>query len=74
MKNKKFSKQFFLVRLLSSPFVLAVMTTYATYHLIRRFIMFLRYGGEMITFYENERPTINDIYKELKQIREDEGI
>jgi len=72
MKNKTFNKQlqFFLLRLLVSPMVLALMTVGFTYSLIKRFLLYLRYGVEFISFEENEQPTVNDIYKEMKAQRE----
>jgi hypothetical protein len=33
---------------------------------IKNWLLFIKYGGEWITFQENERPNIEDIYRLLK--------
>ena len=62
-----FNSHNFGLRLLSAPFVLCLLTVAFTYHLIIRFYRFMKYGGEMITFTENDRPTVDMIYQELKK-------
>lgn len=53
-------------RLLASPFILCLMLLQS----LRLFILYLRYGGELTTFIEDERPTIYSIYKALKEATE----
>ena len=67
MKNTKFNKHNFWFRILVSPLIFCLILISFIYHSFRRFYFFIKYGGELITFQENERPTIQDIYDILKQ-------
>lgn len=59
--------KYLLLRLLVSPIIFALILVGHIYSAIRRFILFIRWGGEFITFREDERPTIEEIYKKLKE-------
>lgn len=63
MKNKSI-----LLRILGTPFILGLMLVAGNYHIIRKLTLFLRYGGEWITYERaNERKTIQDIYELLEK-------
>jgi hypothetical protein len=67
MNSKQFNKKYLPQRILAAPFVLILIVISLIFHSALRFYLFLKYGGEMITFVENERPTIEKIYQELKK-------
>ena len=54
-----------ITRILSYPFVLAIMIVSYNIHAVRNSILFLQYGGEWITYHKGQRHTIEDIYKTL---------
>jgi hypothetical protein len=58
-----------LLRLWALPFVFCIIVIKYNYHAIRNACLFLRYGGEWITYAKGDRNTILDIYKELKDNR-----
>ena len=55
-----------LLRILASPFVLALMVIAHTYFVLRRWVDFLRFGGEFIQYSKDDSDTIHKIYMELK--------
>ncbi|HPY81282.1 MAG TPA: hypothetical protein PK548_05540 [Bacteroidales bacterium] len=59
--------RFLLLRILVSPIIFALILVGHTYSAVKRFYLFIRYGGEFITFENNERPTIEKIYQKLKE-------
>lgn len=59
-----------LRRILSSPFVFCIILIAYFVGAVKRFILFLKYGGELITYVNDEPPTIRDIYMELKRQRD----
>lgn len=61
------NKQYLVLRLLVSPIIFALILVGHTYLAVKRFYLFMRWGGEFITFENNERPTIEKIYKKLKK-------
>jgi len=67
MKNTKFNKQSFGMRLIVSPLIFAILFIAHNSFVIKRFWHFLKFGGEYINFEENERATISDILIELKK-------
>jgi hypothetical protein len=67
--NTSFNKKNLFYRILASPLILGLIILGYFYGAIVRFAKYLKYGGELITFTENERPTINSIYYELKDAR-----
>lgn len=56
-----------ILRIVVSPIILLLMIVGHFYSAVRKFIFFLKYGGEFITFEQNERPTIYKIYQKLKE-------
>ena len=60
-----------ILRLISYPFLLAlIIIKYNAYALIHS-ILFLCYGGEWITYAEKDKITIQDIFDELKKQRDE---
>jgi hypothetical protein len=70
MKNTKFNKGKFGLRLIAFPFVFALLFIAHTAFVLKRTYYFLKYGGEYVSFRQNEKATINDIFEMLKDIRE----
>jgi len=60
-----------LIRLLGSPFLLCIILIAYNYHAIRHFLLTIKYGGEWITYRQDERKTIQDLYNEIKNQREE---
>lgn len=56
-----------LIRLLGSPFLLCIILIAYNYHAIRHFLLTIKNGGEWITYRDDERKTIQDIYNEIKK-------
>lgn len=71
--NKKFDSTLLLNRILAAPFVFCLLMVLYIIMAVHRFMWFMRYGGEMITFAEDERPTIYGIYNELRDARKRAG-
>lgn len=67
MKNTKFNKRYFGIRIIVSPFVFMLLFITHNLFVLRRFWHFLKFGGEYVNFEENEKATIQDIYNELKK-------
>ena len=64
MKKIKFKV---LMRILVSPFVfLLILVTY-NLHAIRNTFMFLKHGGEWVTYAKDEKATMERIYDEVKK-------
>jgi len=56
-----------IVRIIASPFVFAIQFIWMLFICFRVSYLFIRYGGEWITYdTERTKPTINRIYEELK--------
>lgn len=55
-----------LLRLITLPFILAIILIKYNYHAIRNAICFLFYGGEWVTYAKDDKVTMQDIYMELK--------
>ena len=64
---------YFILRLLVCPFILGMFIITHIYHIIKRTILFLMYGGEFIT-YEGKmnRHTIQDVYLKIVEQQEKE--
>ena len=58
-----------ITRIIVTPFAFAIILIAYIAHAVHRTFLFLKYGGEFISFTEHERPTIEDIYNELKAQR-----
>jgi hypothetical protein len=69
MKHYIVIRNLFL-RLLASPFVFALVFIKFNYSIIERTISFIIHGGEWIN-YDKDKPTIKDIFEELKKQRND---
>ncbi len=70
MKNTKFNKRKFGLRLITFPFVFALIFIAHNLFVLKRTYHFLKYGGEYINFEQNEKATVNDLFNMLKEIRE----
>lgn len=60
-----------ILRILALPFILGIVIIKYNYYVIVQCCLFLKYGGEWITYAKGDRNTILDIYKELKDNRKD---
>lgn len=56
-----------ILRIISYPFILGLILLTYNAHAIINSIYFLLYGGEWITYYKQDKITIQDIYLELKK-------
>ena len=70
MKNTKFKKEKFGLRLIAFPFIFALLFITHTAFVLERTYHYLKYGGEYVNFEQNERATIQGIFEMLKEIRE----
>ena len=70
MKNTKFNKGKFGLRLIAFPFVFALLFIAHTAFVLKRTYHFLKYGGEFVSFRQNENATVSDLFNMLKEIRE----
>ena len=70
MKNTKFNKRKFGLRLIAFPFVFALLFIAHTSFVLKRTYHFLKYGGEFVSFRQNENATVSDLFNMLKEIRE----
>lgn len=70
MKNTKFNKGKFGLRLIAFPFVFALLFIAHTAFVLKRTYYFLKYGGEFVNFEQNEKATVSDLFNMLKEIRE----
>ena len=62
MKNKST-----LLKIIASPFVLGLMLITYNYSCIKRWLLFLKYGGEFIDYEKDDLITIHEIYHKLKE-------
>lgn len=62
------------LRLIVSPFVLCMLTISYSFALAKHFIGFLRWGGELIAHQKDERPTVNDLYKQMQELLKKERL
>ena len=60
------NKHKIILRLLVSPIILLLLIITYLFSAIKRWVLFLRWGGEWINYDKNDRATIDDIYQELK--------
>ena len=64
-----------ILRILATPFLLVILLLSYNYHALRRAWLFICYGGEWITYENNqERHTILEIYNLLKDAKVKEVI
>lgn len=67
--SEKFNKRNFIIRIISLPFVFAIMFIAHNFFVLKRTYHFMMFGGEYINFEENERENIQEIFKLLKEIK-----
>lgn len=72
MKNKEFNKRRFGRRLISLPFVFALIFISHNLFVLKRTYHYIMYGGEYVNFEENERETMAGIFEMLKEIRQNQ--
>ena len=72
MKNMKFNKRHFTLRILSLPFVFAIIFIAHNFFVLRRTFHFIMYGGEYVNFEENEIDSVAGIFEMLKEIRKNQ--
>lgn len=66
----KYTSIFTLVlRIVVSPLFLAIMLVTYVFHAFKRWIMFIRYGGEVINYQKDTTKTIEEVFNELNQNR-----
>lgn len=73
MKNKKFNKRNFGLRLILWPFVFGIIFIAHNFFVLKRTYHFLKYGGEYVNFEKNESENIVGILKMLKEMKEERG-
>lgn len=61
------NKRKLTLRLLVSPFIFCLLIVTYNYSAIKRFYYFVKYGGEFLSYENDERKNIDDIYKLLKE-------
>lgn len=68
MKNTEFNKANLILRLFVSPLIFFILLITHILFVFKRFYHFLKYGGEYVNFEENEKPTLMEIHKMLKEL------
>ena len=72
MKSESFILSL-IIRLLTLPFYMGMLTVGHTVIYIRMVIGYLRWGGELITYKKlKNRRTIEDVFDKLKEIQDNE--
>lgn len=56
-----------VLRVIALPFVLAIILIKYNAHAIVNVVMFLVHGGEWITYAKDDKKTIYDLYKVIKE-------
>jgi hypothetical protein len=65
-KTMKVSNKSIVLRIISSPFLLMMLLVFHIYTSFKNTYLFIRYGGEWMTYDDTDKPTIYKIYQELK--------
>lgn len=52
-----------LQRIIVSPIMLLLLLAYYIFHAIERWVSYLRYGGEIITYDKGSKKMIQDVYE-----------
>lgn len=60
------NKNLFILRLIISPFLLIVAAVPMLYRSFYLTFLFVRWGGEFISYRKDDKPTIFSIYQHLK--------
>ena len=50
-------------RIIVSPLMLLLLLAYYIFHAVERWVSYLRYGGEIITYDKGSRRVIQDVYE-----------
>ena len=50
-------------RIIVSPLMLLLLLLYNIFHAVERWVSYLRYGGEVITYDKGSRKMIQDVYE-----------
>ena len=50
-------------RIIVSPLMLLLLLLYYLFHAVERWVSYLRYGGEVITYDKDSRKMIQDVYE-----------
>ncbi len=66
----KFNIKKFALRLITCPFVFALIFISHNLFVLKRTYHFLKYGGEYINFEQDERATIQGIFEMLKEMND----
>jgi hypothetical protein len=61
------NKRNLLPRLIVSPAILLLLILAYSFSLLKHFIGYIRWGGELITLQKNDHKNVNDIFKLLKE-------
>lgn len=56
-----------ILRIITSPFLLIMMLVFHIYTGFLNTFLFIKYGGEWMTYSDEDKSTIYKIYKELKE-------
>ena len=68
------NKRRLLLRIIVSPLILGLLIITYIHHCLRHFVVYIRYGGEWITYLKNDPKTVQDIYKLLKEQNKENEI
>jgi hypothetical protein len=60
------NKKKLLIRIIVSPLILSLLFISYTYQAFSHWFLYLRYGGEWITYKKNDKVSIQGIYNRLK--------
>jgi hypothetical protein len=61
------NKKRFIPRLIASPFVLGILIVSYTIGCIAQWLLYLRWGGEWVTYRKDDSNTLKDIFDKLKE-------
>ena len=50
-------------RIIVSPLMLLLLLSYYLFHAVERWVSYLRYGGEVITYDKDSKKMIQDVYE-----------
>ena len=62
-----------ILRIIVYPFILSIILISYIRHAIINSILFLKYGGEWITYAKKDRTTIQEVYLKLTEIEKSRG-
>lgn len=56
----------YIKRIISAPFIFGILLVAHNWFVLKRVLMFLKYGGECTVYDKNDLKTIQDIYQQIK--------